>query len=48
MAAGAMELICQLLEEDFGLKYEPIDSKNTKSLVANLTQLKLKKLLLKT
>ncbi|CDI46567.1 Aerobic glycerol-3-phosphate dehydrogenase [Lactococcus lactis subsp. lactis Dephy 1] len=27
MAAGAMELICQLLEEDFGLKYEPIDSK---------------------
>ena len=29
MAAGAMELICQLLEEDFGLKYEPIDSKNT-------------------
>ena len=27
MAAGAMELICQLLEEDFGLNYEPIDSK---------------------
>ena len=27
MAAGAMELICQLLVEDFDLKYEPIDSK---------------------
>lgn len=49
MAAGAMELICQLLVEDFDLKYEPIDSKkNTRSLVVNLIQLRLKKSLLKT
>lgn len=27
MAAGAMELICQLLDEDYGLKFTPIDSK---------------------